>query len=124
MKKIIGISAALLLLASTSFAATFAPDANLAGLTLHGDGTTASATTAVIGKLSKNVVLTMNYSTSGYSLFTFYNFSPWKQGESKAFGTSQDSSAIFYQVPNAAPTAAPTNADLSEFTAANGWTSM
>jgi hypothetical protein len=124
MKKTLIMTIAFSLFASSAFCVNLAIDTTKAGLKLTGDQTAATATTATIGRLSNKVVLGANYTTSGYNIETFYNFSPWKQGENKVYSTAYDSTSIFYSVPAAQPTGQPSAADSSILTSANGWTSM
>ena len=93
MKKVMIISAILMLVSSSAFAATtitmnLSSKANT-GLTLYGDSATASTSTALIGKTSTGVGLSLATGTVGYALSTQH------MNGSKAFASSYDSTSIF-----------------------------
>jgi chitodextrinase len=126
MKKNVLLLASLMLaLATNAMSATIAPDTTKAGYVVHGVGSgTAAATSPTIGKLSKGVVFSANYTTSGYAIVTFYNFNPWKVGDNKAYGTANDSTSIYSNtLLTAAPTAAPSDPSVSGISGA-GWSSL
>jgi len=89
--KVVTIVAFVLSLSSLSFAATDIAIGTFGstGQTLHAHDTTATATTALIGKTSTGVGLACSTTRLGYSIMTQH-----LQG-SKAFGTSFDSTSIF-----------------------------
>jgi hypothetical protein len=97
MKRKISIFAALtLLVASSAFAGNSAGVATSAALsnatggkTLYGDKTTATVSTAMIGKSSTGCSLAIYSTTLGYGLTTQH------VSGTKAFGTSHDSTAIY-----------------------------
>lgn len=98
MKKILVITAVLVLAASSSFAAiatgaTGTMDlAGSTGLELHGDPATADADSALIGKGSTGVSVGWNTDVNGYAIMTQH-----KSG-TKAYGSSYDSTAIYQTV--------------------------
>jgi hypothetical protein len=124
MKKIILLIAAFSLLAAgQSFAGTAATALNITatGLSAYGGPNTGSTPT-LIGKTSTGVGLGWNVGAGGYALATQH-----KSG-SRAFGTSWDSTSIYYTeaTPGVVPTiaaSAPGASDSSAFQAA-GWQSM
>lgn len=124
-KNVLILTGLMLALATNALSATIAPDATKAGYVVHGVASgTAAATSPTIGKLSKGVVFSANYTTSGYAIVTFYNFNPWKVGDNKAYGTANDSTSIYSNsLLTAAPTAAPTAADVSAVSGA-GWSAL
>ncbi|MCP3177401.1 hypothetical protein MJO47_09845 [Desulfuromonas sp. KJ2020] len=95
MKKIFVLTAFLLLLAVSSFAAgdeTYIDDFAVTGATLYGDEADASATTRTsIGRTSTGVAIAWycDAGGNGYAIATQH-----KSG-TKAYGTSYDSTAIF-----------------------------
>lgn len=96
MKKILVLTAILVLAATSSFAggasgATGDIDFATTGKSLHADvtGGTASASTSLIGKCSTGVDVAWNTSTTGYALMTQH-----LQG-TKAYGSSYDSTALY-----------------------------
>jgi hypothetical protein len=96
MKKILVLTAILAMAASSCFATDIATGAsgtmslaNSTGLELHGDPTTATNATALIGKASTGVSVAWSTDTDGYALMTQH-----KSG-TKAYGSSYDSTAIF-----------------------------
>jgi hypothetical protein len=132
MKKILILTAVLVLTASSCFAAaaTSAATSNIdfettgTGKTMRGDRTTATATTAQIGKCSTGVAVAWSTSTAGYALMTQH-----KSG-TKAYGSSYDSTAIYQWKANAAPGTAAYNSgaltatDTTDFTDAKGFAPM
>jgi len=122
MKKIIVMIAFSLCAANTAFAASgtvasAAMDLTQTGLSAYG-GLAAPATT-LIGKTSTGVALGWITSPTGYALVTQH-----KSG-SRGFGTSWDSTSIYYLNASAAGvlvlTTAPSASDSSMFTS---WSSM
>ncbi|NJD37124.1 MAG: hypothetical protein FIA89_02200 [Geobacter sp.] len=122
MKRII---AAILISAFTvtsAFATDSAADADSSldetGWSVFGDGTTASATTAKIGRLSTGVGLAFSTSTSSYALITQH-----KNGVRK-FGSASDSTLINWS-PATKETKIdkPTAANVSAISGA-GWSAM
>ena len=96
MKRLIAFAAVLLLSASTAFATDVASGAagamdltNSTGFELHGDHTTATLSTALIGKCSTGVGISWQTSINAYALATQH-----KSG-TKAYGSSYDSTAIY-----------------------------
>lgn len=130
MKKIIVIAAVLVFLAPNCFAAVSSSASasldlvNNTGLSLYGDATTASSSTALIGKTSTGVGVAWQTSLNGYALMTQH-----KNG-TKAYGSSYDSTAIFVTKSETTPGTAAYNSgaltatDTTDFTDANGWKSM
>ena len=113
MKKIIVMTVALLLLAGTSFASQLSADPAKAGMTL---AATAPASLD-ISKLSTGVYAGASYSSTGYSIATYH-----KSG-TKAYGTSYDATAIYWNELGAGGTlTAPTSSAAAD--AFNGWTVM
>ncbi|PNU19205.1 hypothetical protein C2E25_13750 [Geothermobacter hydrogeniphilus] len=129
MKKIIVISAVLVFLAPSCFAAVSSNAtgtldlANNTGLSLYGDPTTATSSTALIGKTSTGVGVAWNTATGGYALMTQH-----KSG-TKAYGSSYDSTAIYVTTGVADPGTAAYNSgalngtDTSDFSG-TGWKTM
>jgi hypothetical protein len=125
MKKIMVITAMLLLVASSAFAGTTITMASTltkaaTGKTLYGASTgAASASTSLIGKNSTGVGVGVfcNASGTGYSLITQH------LNGTKAYGSSYDSTAIFSVNVNTVGTAlkavptAITTADFSSWKA-------
>ncbi len=127
MKKILVLTAALVFSASSCFAiasgatGTMLLDGTDEGMALHGDPTAATATTALIGKMSTGVGVGWITETGGYTLVTQH-----KSG-TKAYGTSYDSTSMFQTVSDSTPgtpiLAVPTATDTSDFTGTD-WKSM
>lgn len=99
MKKILVITAILALVASSCIAADIASGttgtmslANSTGLQLHGDPTTATNATSLIGKASTGVSVAWSTDVNGYAIMTQH-----KSG-TKAYGSSYDSTAIYQTV--------------------------
>lgn len=121
MKKIMILTVAITLAASSAFAGSSISIADgfpNAGKVIRGDATTASATTALIGKLSTGVeagILCDVTNGAGYSMVTQH-----KSG-TKAFGSAYDSTAIWSYIGETTPgtviLAVPTATDTSDFTA-------
>lgn len=125
MKKILVLTTTLVLAATSCFALASGATGTMTlttdvGLTLHGDRTTATATTASIGKLSTGVGVAWRTSTAGYTLITQH-----KSG-TKGFGSSYDSTAIYgftgEKVPGTPALAVPTAIDTTDFV--TGWKAM
>jgi len=120
MKKIIALTALLLVTAAPAFSATLAYNASNAGYVLSALTTAA----ALIGKTSKGVVICGAFSTTGYSLATYHT------SGTKEYGTSYDATAIYVKDVGAAATiTAPTSsnsADAGAFSGGNGngWSAM
>lgn len=113
MKKIIVMTVALLMLAGTSFAAQLAASSADAGKTL---AATAPASLD-ISKLSTGVYAGASYSATGYSIATYH-----KNG-TKAYGTSYDATALYWNELGAGGTlTAPTSSAAAD--AFSGWTIM
>lgn len=97
MKKILILTAVLVLSATFSFAAggtsaTGDIDFSATGQDLTGDPATATADTALIGRCSTGVDVGWSTDVNGYALMTQH-----KSG-TKAYGTSYDSTALFQTV--------------------------
>ena len=94
---------------------------NDTGKELHGDATSATATTALIGKSSTGVGVAWMTGTGGYALITQH-----KSG-TKGFATSYDSTSMFQFVgevePGTPALGVPTATDTSDF-AGNDWKAM
>lgn len=131
MKKILIMSAILVLTASSSFAAATTSNAASSinftdgiGLSLHADKTTATKDTALIGKNSTGVSTAWKTTTSGYALMTQH-----KSG-TKAYGSSYDSTAIYQWKADGTPGTAVYNSgaltatDTADFTDAKGFKPM
>jgi len=104
MKTILLLIAISLCAASSAFATAAdiqALSMTVNGLSLYGDKTAATATTALIGKSSTGVGVGVKTASTGYCLVTQH-----KTG-TKAFGTSMDSTAV-YQINVTAGTATTT----------------
>jgi hypothetical protein len=127
MKKILVLTAALVFAATNCFAiasgatGTMLLDGTDEGLELHGDPSAATATTALIGKMSTGVGVGWMTETGGYTLVTQH-----KSG-TKAYGTSYDSTSMFQTVSDGTPgtviLSVPTATDTSDFTGSD-WKSM
>jgi hypothetical protein len=131
MKKILMITAILVMVASSSFAADVTSTANgdivaafaATGLELHGasTGVTADKTTAMIGKASTGVAVGWRTSTIGYALITQH-----KSG-TKAYGSSYDSTSLYQTIASGEPgvviDASPSVIDTTDFVAA-AWKAM
>ena len=135
MKKIIVMIAFALFAASQAIAANSVvmslASTGVQGGTLWASKTTAGATgstpsagTFLIGKTSTGVGLGMLTGTVGYAMITQH-----KSGN-RGFGTSYDSTAVYYKDRTAAEigtpviAAAPTISDATLFTGDTTWTSM
>ena len=120
MKKIIIFAAVSLLIASQAFAvggtgtATGTLTTATTGVSAYG-GTTATCAT-LIGKTSTGVGLGWSTGTNGYSVSTQH-----KSG-TRTFGTSYDSTSIFYKDTTAG--AVQTAGTATDQTAFSGWVSM
>ena len=129
MKKILIFTAILMLAATSSFAATdvTSTDAGVmslaasTGLELHGDATSATKDTALIGKCSTGVGVAWATNVNGYALVTQH-----KSG-TKAYASSYDSTALYQSITDATPGAEvlanPTNTDTTDFSGTN-WKKM
>ena len=127
MKKIIVITSIFLLVATSSFAAissgvTGALAFTSVGLTLHGAATgSAAATTPQIGKTSTGVSVGWRTNVNGYALVTQH------KSDTKAYGSSYDSTALFQSTGDATPGAVvlttPAGTDTQSFTG-SGWKTM
>jgi opacity protein-like surface antigen len=93
MKKVMILSALLVMFSTSVFAAdTITMDLSAkttTGLSLYGDSSAASSSTALIGKTSTGVGLSLATATVGYALSTQH------MNGSKAFASSFDSTSIF-----------------------------
>lgn len=92
MKKVMILSVLFVMVAAPVFAATITMDLSAkttTGLSLYGDSATAGPTTALIGKTSTGVGLSMASGVGGYALVTQH------MNGSKAFASSYDSTSIF-----------------------------
>ena len=128
MKKILVLTAILVLAASSSFAggasgATGDIDFATTGKELTADPTTATADTALIGKCSTGVDVAWNTSLTGYALMTQH-----QQG-TKAYGSSYDSTALYQTLSTSIDPGTPaynsgalTAVDTTDFV--TGWKSM
>jgi hypothetical protein len=113
MKKVIVLTIAVLLLASTGFAADLAADVANKGKTL---AATAPASQD-ISKLSTGVYAGASYSGTGYSIATYH------MSGTKAYGTAYDATALYWQELGAGGTlTAPTSSAAVD--AFDGWTIM
>jgi len=126
MKKILILTASLVFAATSCFALASGATGTMTltndtGLELHASTTTATKTTALIGKLSTGVGIGWNTSTGGYALVTQH-----KSG-TKAYGSSYDSTALYQTVANGTPgtpiLAVPTATDTTDF-AGSAWKAM
>jgi hypothetical protein len=125
MKKIIALTVFSLLVSGQAFALnTITMNSDLtataakSGLTLYGDKTTATATTAtLIGKTSTGVSVGVMVGAGGYAMITQH-----KSGI-KAFATSFNSTSVFYKDATAgtAVLTVPTATDSTDFAS---WSSM
>jgi hypothetical protein len=122
MKKIFIITVITLFASTSAYAASgtsntmVLTDKTTTGLTLYGDSTTASATTALIGKTSTGVGLGINTSAIGYALVTQH------LNGTKAYGSSYDSTSIYAEdatvgTPLLATPTDITTADFASWTA-------
>lgn len=128
MKKILTLTAILILAASSCFAAATTSAATSAlnltdgtGLVLHGHATAALATTARIGKCSTGVSVAWQASTTGYSMMTQH-----KSG-TKAYGSSYDSTAIYQTITDVEPgnvAATLSASDTTDFIVDTVWKAM
>jgi hypothetical protein len=117
MKKIIALTALLLVTAAPAFSATLAYNVSNAGYVLSATTTAA----ALIGKTSKGVVICAAYTTTGYALATYH------VSGTKEYGTAYDGTAIYVNNVGANATiTAPTSSnslDTGAFGGA-GWSAM
>ncbi len=130
MKKILILTAVLVLSATFSFAAggsgaTGDIDFSATGQELTGDLDTATEDTALIGRCSTGVDVGWSTDENGYALMTQH-----KSG-TKAYGTSYDSTALFQTVATdtvpgeaAYNSGALTATDTTDFADATIWKSM
>lgn len=126
MKKIAIITAACMLFANVAFAAgtltlTLGTTPST-GKSVYGakTGSTASTSTALIGKTSTGVGIGMNSAATGYSVITQH------LSGTKAYGSAHSSTSIFVHEVTAgtAVGSGTTAANSADFTAANGWSSL
>jgi hypothetical protein len=125
MKKILILTTVLVFAATSCFALASGATGTMTlttdtGLTLHGDPTTATADTALIGRLSTGVGVAWITDAAGYTLLTQH-----KNG-TKAYGSSYDSTALFQTIADGTPgtpiLAVPTATDTTDFDSA--WKTM
>jgi len=121
IKKISILTAMALLLSSAAFAAATndcALAAATTGLTLYGSKTTATATSALIGKNSTGVCVGLTTGSAGYAMLTQHI------NGTKAFGTTYDSTAMLSAeaVKGTVLLAKPTSSAIAGFTGT--WSSM
>jgi hypothetical protein len=117
MKKIIALTALLLVTAAPAFATQLAYLSTNAGYVLN--ATAASA--ALIGKTSKGVVICAAYSSTGYSLATYH------VSGTKEYGTAYDGTSIYVNSVGANATiTAPTSSNSLDTGAFGGaaWSAM
>lgn len=117
MKKIIALTGFLLISAAPGFAASVDYNVSNAGYVLKAT----TPANALIGKMSKGVVLCSAYSNQGYALATYHT-----QG-TKEFGTAYDATAIYVKDVGAAATiTAPTSSKATDAAAfgGTGWSAM
>jgi len=113
MKKVIVLIVGMLLVASTSFAATLTAEPAKAGGTLAAT----SPASLDIGKLSNNVYVGASYSATGYAISTYHKLG------TKEYGTAYDATSIYFNDIGAGATmTAPTSSAADE--AFNGWSKM
>ena len=122
MKKAIFLAVCLAFVSSSAFAATTLTmslvKANT-GLTLYGDADTATADTALIGKTSTGVGLSMAVNAVGYALITQH-----MQG-TKAFASNYDSTSIKSMEVDTVGTVQEDVTDYTEdFAPGDGWTAL
>ena len=120
MKKIALFLAFSLLVASQAFAdGTTSSNLSLSstGLSAYG-GADATHCTTLIGKTSTGVGLGWNVGPQGYALSTQH-----KSG-TRAFGTSYDSTSIYYQETPAGTLVSTGTVGHSDSSAFTGWVSM
>ena len=122
MKKIIMLIALITFAAAGSVSAAALASGSVTstdGLSIYGglDATVAASATAVlIGKTSKGVKAGVNYTETTYAINAKHN------SGSKAFGTAQDSTAIYTtELAVNATLSAPSAADTTSFAT---WTAM
>jgi hypothetical protein len=124
MKKIVILTAVSIFVATAAFAAdniTMSSDLTATnsknGLSVYGDKTTATTSTALIGKTSTGVSVGMKTSSAGYSVVTQH-----KSG-TKAFGSSYDSTSIYSDsaTVGTAKLTVPTDTGTTSF---SGWTTQ
>jgi hypothetical protein len=122
MKRII----AAILISAFSATSAFAVDSTASsasvlaetGWSVFGDGTTASATTAKIGRLSTGVGLAFSTSTSSYALITQH-----KNGVRK-FGSASDSTLINWSPAQKETVIAVPDAAGVSAISGDGWSAM
>jgi len=131
MKKVLILTSAFLLLASSCFAFTDVAStatgtmslANSTGGELHAAATsnTADLSSALIGKTSTGVGIGWKTDVNGYAIVTQH-----KSG-TKAYGTSYDSTSLYQYIKDKTPgnevLAVPTATDTSDFTGSD-WKAM
>lgn len=118
MKKILVLTTVLAFAATNCFALASGATGTMTltsdtGLELHGDPATATADTALIGRMSTGVGVAWITNTAGYTLVTQH-----KSG-TKAYGSSYDSTALYQTVSDGTPgtpiLAVPTATDTTDF---------
>ncbi|MBJ6751441.1 hypothetical protein [Geomonas anaerohicana] len=120
MKKIIALSAAVVVLTASFASASSLTTGGVSGesKTIYGGistGDSSGTTATLIGKLSKNVKLGVAYGTGGYALDTKHS-----SGNTR-YGTAHDATAIYKQEIGSTDLAAPGAASYSAFST---WTAM
>ena len=99
MKKIIALTAMLMVISTSAFAAEIAFAITDIGKSLNATAdSTLNLPAALIGKMSKGVYLGASYSATGYALSTYH------QNGTKQFGTAFDATAIYVNDIGAAAT--------------------
>ena len=117
MKKIIALTALLMVSAAPAYAATLAYAATNAGYVLK--ATTPAA--SLIGKTSKGVVICGAYTGTGYALSTYHT------SGTKQYGTAYDATAIYVKdVGVNATIIAPTSSNATDAAAFGGagWSAL
>jgi len=124
MKKIMVITALLLSVSTMSFAATsisidLSGGKSTTGKTVYGavTGSTADASSPIIGKTSTGVGVGMLTGATGYALVTQH------MSGTKEFGSSYDSTSLFAKdtAVGTVPKVVPGASDTSDF---SGWTKL
>jgi len=126
MKKLLIITALIMFVSSSAFAASGATqsvtltDKTTTGKSLYGDPTSATASAALIGKTSTGVGLGVRTSTTGYALVTQH------LNGTKVYGTSYDSTSMFAKTVTTVGSvelALPTDINTTSFVA-TGWSTL
>lgn len=120
MKKIIALSAAVVMLASSLASAASLTTGSVSGesKTIYGGistGDSSSASATLIGKLSKSVKVGVAYSSVDYAVDTKHS-----SGNTR-YGTAFDATAIYKQEIGSTALVAPSAAS---YTAFSDWTAM